>query len=350
MRASYKKYVLNFKRPSGTSRGILHQKETWFLILEDKEKMGIGECGLFRGLSSDDVDDYEAKLKWVCQRINTLENLPWSELKPYPSIQFGLEQALLSFKSKTPFSLFPSEFLEGKESISINGLVWMGDEGFMKEQIEQRLSEGFICLKLKIGAIDFKKEIELLSAIRKQYGTYQVELRLDANGAFQSNDALEKLTILSEFNIHSIEQPIKQGQWQDMADLCQKTPIPVALDEELIGIYDVTEKKKLLQIIKPQYIILKPSLLGGFKGCEEWITLAKEMEISWWITSALESNIGLNAIAQWTYTLNNVLPQGLGTGGLYTNNFDSPLKVENGKLFYKRNKNWKKNLIEDLCI
>ncbi len=350
MRASYKKYVLNFKRPSGTSRGILHQKETWFLILEDKEKMGIGECGLFRGLSSDDVPDYEAKLKWVCQRINNLENLPWAELKPYPSIQFGIEQALLSVKSETSFDLFPSAFVEGKQSISINGLVWMGDEGFMMEQIEQKLEEGFNCLKLKIGAIAFKKEIELIAAIRKEYNKDQVELRVDANGAFQSNEALEKLRILADFHIHSIEQPIKQGRWGEMADLCQKTPIPIALDEELIGVYDLIEKKKLLQTIKPQYLILKPSLLGGFKGCEEWISLAKEMQISWWITSALESNIGLNAIAQWTYTLNNALPQGLGTGGLYTNNFDSPLKVKNGKLFYKRNKNWKSNLIKDLCI
>ncbi len=350
MRASYKRYVLNFKRPSGTSRGVLHQKETWFLILEDKEKMGIGECGLFRGLSSDDVPDYEAKLKWVCQRINNLENLPWPELKSYPSIQFGIEQAMLSVKSEAPFILFPSAFAEGKQSIPINGLVWMGNEGFMMEQIEQKLEEGFNCIKLKIGAIAFKKEIELLAAIRKGYNKDQVELRVDANGAFQFSEALEKLKILSDFNIHSIEQPIKQGRWKEMADLCQNSPIPIALDEELIGVYELVEKKKLLQTIKPQYIILKPSLLGGFKGCEEWITLANEMGISWWVTSALESNIGLNAIAQWTYTLNNVLPQGLGTGELYTNNFDSPLKVKNGKLFYERNKNWKSNLIKDLCI
>lgn len=350
MRASYKKHVLNFKRPSGTSRGILTQKESWFLILESNGKIGLGECGMLRGLSSDDVPDYEEKLNWLCLHINFGGDVPWNALQTYPSILFGLEQALLSLKGETPFELFPSAFVKGIESIPINGLIWMGDEGFMLEQITRKLSEGFKCLKLKIGAIDFVNEIKLLTSIRKQYTKDQIELRVDANGAFQYEEALEKLKKLSEFDIHSIEQPITKGQWHQMASLCKKTPIPIALDEELIGINDVTEKEKLLQTIKPQFIILKPSLIGGFQSSEEWIALAEKHKIKWWITSALESNIGLNAIAQWSYTLKNTLPQGLGTGGLYTNNFDSPLEVENGNLYYRRKKHWQKNLIETLCI
>ncbi len=350
MQAIYKKYILNFKRPSGTSRGVMHQKETWFLILSDNNKMGIGECSILRGLSSDDVPEYEEKLKWVCQQINKKNTIPRYSLKAYPSILFGLEQAMLSIKSHNPFHLFPSDFVKGFRSIPINGLIWMGDESFMLNQITQKLKEGFKCLKLKIGAIDFTTEIKLLASIRKQYNSNQIELRVDANGAFKRTEALEKLKILSDFDIHSIEQPIKQGQWKEMAELCDRTPIPIALDEDLIGIYDVTEKEKILQTVKPQFIIVKPSLVGGFQSSQEWIDVAEKNNIKWWITSALESNIGLNAIAQWTYTLNTSLPQGLGTGGLYTNNFDSPLDVQDGQLFYKNNKDWETNLITNLCI
>lgn len=350
MKALYKKYVLHFKRPSGTSRGIMDQKETWFLILEENGRFGIGECGLLRGLSLDDVPGYEDRLKWACHNVHKGLDYLWSELRQYPSIQFGLEQAFLSLQTKDSFELFPSNFVNGNDSIPINGLVWMGDVGFMHEQIAQKLEEGFNCLKIKIGAIDFNSEIELLAAIRAKYSPDEIELRVDANGGFTFDKAMENLRILASLNIHSIEQPIKQGQWSKMAELCQKTPVPIALDEELIGIIDVTQKQELLQTIKPQFLILKPSLIGGFKGSKEWISLAEEQGIAWWVTSALESNVGLNAIAQWTFTLNNSMHQGLGTAGLYTNNFHSPLAVDRGRLFYDKTKNWKTNLITDLCI
>ncbi|QNM86859.1 o-succinylbenzoate synthase [Polaribacter pectinis] len=340
IKASYKKYILNFKNPSGTSRGILRTKETWFIILEKNGKIGIGETGLFRGLSIDDVPNYEEKIKWVCNNINLgLHNL-LKELCEFPSIQFGLEQAFLSLESNNSFELFPSEFTRGEQAIPINGLVWMGEKEFMKNQIKEKLKTGFSCIKMKIGAIDFESEIELLKSIRKEFSSNEIELRVDANGAFNPNEALEKLEILSELEIHSIEQPIKQGQIQEMAELCSKTPLPIALDEELIGVFSFENKRKLLETIKPQFIISKPSLIGGFSGSKDWIQLAENNNADWWITSALESNIGLNAIAQFTYTLQSKLPQGLGTGGLFTNNFESPLEVLNGTLQYTNSKKW----------
>ena len=293
IKANYKKYILNFKNPSGTSRGILRTKETWFIILEENGKTGVGETGLFRGLSIDDIPNYEEKLIWVCKNINLgLENL-LKALYEFPSIQFGLEQAFLSLHSEDKFELFPSQFTRREKSIPINGLVWMGDKEFMKNQIKEKLSIGFSCIKMKIGAIDFDTEIELLKSIRKEFSSNEIELRVDANGAFNPKNALEKLEILSELEIHSIEQPIKQGQINDMAQLCAKTPLPIALDEELIGIFSFEEKKKLLKMIQPQYIILKPSLIGGFAGSKEWVNLANDTNCGWWITSALESNIGL---------------------------------------------------------
>ena len=340
MKASYKKYILNFKQASGTSRGILKTKETYFLILDLNEKEGIGECGLFRGLSIDDRPDYEDKLKWVCTNINLgLEHL-LDDLTEFPSIQFGLEMAFKSLESQDGFKLFPSKFTQGEDSIPINGLIWMGSEGFMKQQIQDKIEAGFSCIKMKIGAIDFQQEINLLKSIREKFTSKDIELRVDANGAFSSAEALEKLKILSDLDIHSIEQPIKQGQIDEMALLCEETPLPIALDEELIGVFSVTKKQELIQTINPRYIILKPSLIGGFKGSDEWIASAEQNQIGWWITSALESNIGLNAIAQYTYKTQSNLPQGLGTGGLFTNNFDSPLQVKNGTLQYNNNMNW----------
>ncbi|MBC8768481.1 o-succinylbenzoate synthase [Arenibacter sp. BSSL-BM3] len=350
MKATYKKYILEFKRPSGTSRGIMTHKETFFIILEKDQKFGIGECGILRGLSVDDVPDYEERLKWTCHNIHLGKERLWNALMDYPSIQFGVEQAFLSLNSKDPFLLYPSEFTENNRPIAINGLIWMGDEHFMHQQIQQKLEEGFKCLKLKIGAIDFEKETALLESIRNKYSEKEIELRVDANGAFLASEAMDKLERLSQFDLHSIEQPIKAGKPDEMRKLCSNTPIPIALDEELIGVTHVTEKENLLQTIKPEYIILKPSLIGGFKGSLEWIEIAEERNIKWWVTSALESNIGLNAIAQWTYTLNNNLPQGLGTGGLYNNNFDSPLTVENGTLKYANNKVWETNLIQSIYV
>ena len=345
IKATYHKYILHFKVPSGTSRGILKTKETWFLNLNKDGETGIGECGLFRGLSIDDRPDYEKKLKWVCNNIGLGLDILLSKTNDFPSIQIGIEQAFLSLHSSSPFKLFVSDFTESNKAIAINGLIWMGDRQFMKDQIKEKIAQGFQCLKMKIGAIDFKSEIELLASIRKEFSIKDIELRVDANGAFKSSEALEKLKILSSYNLHSIEQPIKQGKFQEMALLCEQSPLPIALDEELIGVFDVTKKKELLHIINPQYIILKPSLVGGFKGSFEWLDIANEFDIGWWVTSALESNIGLNAIAQWTATLKSSMPQGLGTGSLFTNNFECPLKVNNGMLHYEKNKNWNFNLI-----
>jgi o-succinylbenzoate synthase len=340
MTASFHKYMLDFKRPSGTSRGVMTQKETWFIIIEQEGVKGIGECGILRGLSADDRPDYESKLQWTCEHIHLGKNKLWEALLEFPSIQFGVEMAFQSLVSENPFLLFPSAFTNQEKSIPINGLVWMGDADFMMEQIQEKLSQGFHCIKLKIGAIDFDKELALLRFIRTHFSPEQIEIRVDANGAFDSNEALYKLNQLSEFKLHSIEQPIQKNNTDRMAELCKTTPFPIALDEELIGVFKQEEKEALLQKIKPQYIILKPSFVGGFKGTMEWIMLAEKHNIGWWITSALESNIGLNAIAQWTYLLNNFMPQGLGTGALYTNNFDSPLTVEKGKLWYKEELGW----------
>lgn len=340
MTAHFQPYQLQFKQPSGTSRGVLTTKTTWILIIKDGNRMGLGECGMFKGLSFDDRPDYEKKLKWVCDHIDHgLETLLLETIE-FPSIQFGLEMAFKSLQSIDNFELFPSKFTSGNDQISINGLIWMGDKSFMKSQIKEKILSGFTCIKMKIGAIDFNTELNLLKAIRKEFSADDIELRVDANGAFDANHALEKLKRLSDYNLHSIEQPIKQGNWESMAELCEKTPLPIALDEELIGVISVTKKLDLIHTINPQYIILKPTLVGGFKASEEWIDMAEKNKIGWWITSALESNIGLNAIAQWTYILENDRPQGLGTGSLFTNNFDSPLNVKNGTLQYEKNKRW----------
>ncbi|QQU05186.1 o-succinylbenzoate synthase [Myroides odoratus] len=340
MKATYSKHILQFKRPSGTSRGVMTEKETWLLKIEENDKIGIGECGILRSLSFDDRPDYEAKLQWVVEHIHLGKEALWEVLRDWPSIQFGVEQAFLSLASADPFILFPSAFVEGHQAIPINGLIWMGEETFMKEQIDEKLAQGFTCVKLKIGAIDFDAEINLLHYIRQHYSVDQIELRVDANGGFSVADAPAKLKQLAQLHIHSIEQPIKQHQIQEMATLCQTTALPIALDEELIGVTAYVDKVALLTAIRPQYIILKPSLVGGFKGSQEWIEIAEQLQIQWWITSALESNIGLNAIAQWTFTLNNPMLQGLGTGALYTNNFDSPLEVKNGQLWYNGDGEW----------
>ncbi|AXT55307.1 o-succinylbenzoate synthase [Aquimarina sp. AD1] len=340
MKAIYHKHILEFKRPSGTSRGVLKTKETWYIVITSNGKQGIGECGILRTLSIDDRPDYEEKLKWTCNNIHLGVEQLWEELKEFPSIQFGVEMAFKSLHSESPFLLFPSEFTKGIDSIPINGLIWMGEKEFMKNQIIDKLNQGFDCIKMKIGAIDFEAELELLSYIRSQFSEEIIELRVDANGAFSPNEALDKLIKLHSFGLHSIEQPIRQGQSDYMMDLCQRTPLPIALDEELIGVFSVTEKRKLLLTIRPQYIILKPSLIGGFRGTQEWIDIAEELGIGWWITSALESNIGLSAIAQYTYTLQSKMPQGLGTGSLYTNNIEAPLLVDTGSLKYQQNKKW----------
>ena len=334
MKARFSKYILNFKRPAGTSRGILTQKETYILEISDGDKKGIGECALFRGLSYDDTPDYEEKLNWLCQNINQDRESLKHEFLHYPSFWFGYEQAMNNL-SLGADRYFENDFTKGVDSIKINGLIWMGSVDFMKEQIQEKLSQNFDCIKLKIG-VDWEQEKAVLSELRKAYPKEVLELRVDANGAFTPQQATEVLNALHSLGIHSIEQPIKAGNWEQMRQLCQQTPTPIALDEELIGIIDLDKKIQLLDTISPQYIILKPSLVGGFSGTDEWISLAEERNIGWWITSALESNIGLNAIAQYTYSKYPKIPQGLGTGSLFTNNFPTPLILKGDKLRFKR--------------
>lgn len=329
--------------PAGTSRGMLNQKESWFLVIEDSNKPGIfglGECSLIPGLSPDDRSSYEAELGALCSQIE--QHSIWNSNRGglFPSIRFGLETALLDLNTGGNRLFSQNSFTSGHEGIPINGLVWMGKRGFMEKQVKEKIQAGFSCIKIKVGAIDFAEEIELLRNIRANFTAADIEIRLDANGAFKPEDAMEKLKYLSDFSIHSIEQPIRQGQTDQMAGLCKTSPIPIALDEELIGIMSVNDQRTLLKQIRPQYIILKPSLLGGVTVADTWIKLAEKLNIGWWATSALESNIGLNAIAQWVFTKNNPMPQGLGTGQLYKNNFTSPLQISNEKLFYKKNAGW----------
>jgi len=337
LHARYKKLILNFRRPSGTSRGVLLTKESYFIILTDSNRPGvegIGECSILKGLSPDDRPDFEEKLQQVCLHINEFSDNRQGPLVDFPAILAGLETALLDLENGGLRLLFPSTFTRGETSIAINGLIWMGQPDYMLQQIEEKLRDGFKVIKMKIGAISFTDELKLIRHIRKQYSASEISLRLDANGAFLPNEALGKLNQLANFDIHSIEQPIRQGQLEAMAALCRQSPVPIALDEELIGIGKTEEKTKLLEKIRPQYIILKPSLLGGFTASSEWIQLAEQTSADWWVTSALESNIGLNAIAQWTASLNNPLPQGLGTGSLFTNNFPSPLQIKEGALYH----------------
>ena len=338
MQARFKKHRLYFKRPSGTSRGTLTYKDSWFLVLHAHGKTGIGECSILEGLSPDDPQRIEAVLSSLCSALEAGNTLP--DLTVWPAIQMGLETALCSLEGTHSFSLYPSKFIQGKGAIPINGLVWMGTFESMNTQIRNLLKAGYNCIKLKIGALDFERELDLLAQLRKEFTEKEVILRVDANGAFQPDEALEKLKRLSEYKVHSIEQPIGTNQWQKMADLCSKTPVPIALDEELIGLHNAELKQQLLEEIKPQYIILKPSLLGGFKEADQWIQYADNLAIGWWITSALESNIGLNAIAQWTYLKEVSGHQGLGTGSLFTNNISSPLRIKKGFLMLDNSLHW----------
>lgn len=342
MTARYINYQLRFKLPAGTSRGVLHNKPSAFLILEENGEFGIGECSIIPDLSIDPLDIYDEKLLEICKLINTGTDIEQINLSAFPSIAFGLETALIDLKTGGKRLFFNSEFSRGEAGIPINGLVWMGDKHFMQKQIREKIANGYHCIKLKVGALDFETEKEIIKSIRSQFSVDDIEIRLDANGGFDPADALWKLEQLSRFGIHSLEQPIKTNQWNEMADICRKSPIPIVLDEELIG---KQPNEELLTTIRPAYIILKPSLLGGFKISEQWIALAEKNNIGWWITSALESNIGLNAIAQWKATLNSSMPQGLGTGQLYHNNIPSPLEIRDAKLFYNTQINWQLDTI-----
>lgn len=330
---------LHFKQPAGTSRGVYTTRDVWYLHLTSDKypgRTGIGECAPLPVLSCDDLPDYESVLARFCSKAVAEEGFSVEELRDYPSILFGLETAFRHLQTGS-FALWDTPFSQGGAGIPINGLIWMGEYKKMLAQIEAKMNAGFRCIKLKIGAIGFEEELALLRYIRSHFSAKEVELRVDANGAFSPVDALDKLKRLSELDLHSIEQPIRAGQWEEMARLVADTPLPIALDEELIGINHPDEKKRLLDTVRPQYIILKPSLHGGISGGNEWIREAEERNIGWWITSALESNIGLNAIAQWCATFNNSLPQGLGTGALFTDNVDMPLEVRKDCLWYVKN-------------
>ena len=340
-------YELDFKFVAGTSRGTMVKRMVWFWELENlgTKTKAIGEVAPLKGLSIDDVPDFELILESYSKRIESLE-APKSlkevsafvndfvEAK-YPSIRFALELALINLIQGGGIKLFDSDFTQGKSGIPINGLIWMGEKNLMLERLKKKIEEGYKCIKIKIGAIDFDAECELLDFIRKNYSKDEIILRVDANGAFPISEAMTKLERLAQYDIHSIEQPIKQGNREAMRKLCEKSPVAIALDEELIGIHNYAEKRKLLDQIKPQHIILKPSLLGGLSASQEWIDLAEERNISWWMTSALESNVGLNAIAQYTASLGVNMFQGLGTGQLFYNNIDMPLEINNGELFFR---------------
>jgi L-alanine-DL-glutamate epimerase-like enolase superfamily enzyme len=348
LKACYKKHTLRFIKPGGTSRGVLTEKDSWYLIVYDDnqpEKKGIGECSILPGLSVDDRPDFEQKLAEVAHDVERHTYWLKEGLEKFPAIRFGLEAAMKDLLAETPRILFPSEFTTGKEDIPINGLIWMSSFEDMYQQIKEKTEQGFDCIKLKIGAIDFEEEMELLKRIRREFTKKDIELRVDANGAFAPEEALEKLKRLSEWKLHSIEQPIRQNQWEEMARICSLSPVPVALDEELTGICQPEKVKEMLDVIKPAYIILKPSLLGGWQQSELFIREAGKRNISWWVTSALESNIGLNAIAQWTFTLKNKMYQGLGTGQLFENNLPSPLTIREGNLHYNVNESWDVNSI-----
>ena len=326
--------TLHFKQPAGTSRGVYTTRRVWYLHLTSDSqpgREGIGECAPLPNLSCDDLPHYEQLLSDLCQEA-AQSGIDYERLRPYPSILFGLETAFRHFERGT-VSLWDTPFSRGEQGIPINGLIWMGSYTQMLAQIEAKMQAGFRCIKLKIGAIHFEEELSLLKIIRRHFSAKEIELRVDANGAFSPAEALEKLQRLSELDLHSIEQPIRAGQWDSMARLSQLSPLPIALDEELIGVHSTSRKKELLETIHPQYIILKPSLHGGLRGSQEWIAAASQLGIGWWITSALESNIGLNAIAQWCATLHNPLPQGLGTGALFTDNIPMPLEVRGDELW-----------------
>ena len=331
--------TFHFKQPAGTSRGVYTRRHSYFLTVTDDTRPGIkgfGECATLPDLSCDAIPEYETILRQLCKAVETLGKIPYDILRPYPSILFGLETAFAQLEAHGSTVLFDTPFGRGEVGIRINGLVWMGSFDEMYQRIEAKLQQGFHCVKLKIGAIDFDKELELIRHIRESFSKKQIELRVDANGAFTPNDALQRLEALAKYDIHSIEQPIKQHQWKAMAGLCAVSPLPIALDEELIGVNVKSMKADLLDTIQPQYIILKPSLHGGMYGTEEWLQLAEERGIGSWMTSALESNVGLNAIAHFcakVYGSHITTPQGLGTGQLFTDNITMPLEIKRDELW-----------------
>lgn len=344
MIASYTIHDLQFKKPAKTSRNTLETKRLYLLKIQEGQVEGYGEVSPFIGLSIDDRPNFLERLKQTTEAFN--EGLPFEELDlaQWPSIAFGFDTALRDLKNGGRRHFFKGPFTDGLSSIVINGLIWMASKEEMLEQVEDKIQQGYRCIKMKIGALDFDEECRMLEAIRKKYSPFQIELRVDANGAFPLSDALTMLKDLHRFELHSIEQPIRQGNWEMMAELCAKSPLDIALDEELLGVNPLDEGKKMIKAIRPKYLILKPGLLGAFETSNAWIKNAEAMDTAWWITSALESNLGLAAIAQFTAGFDNPLPQGLGTGQLYTNNFPSPLQISRGRLAQDGPDKWNLNL------
>lgn len=336
MKIDIEERVLHFKQPAGTSRGVYTERRLWLVTMTDGDRRGVGECAPLPKLSCDDLPDYGRLLRKVCRQVEESGRIDTEALRPYPSMLFGLETAWRHLHRGD--RLFDTPFARGEAGIRINGLVWMGTYKEMYARIRAKLEAGFHCIKLKIGAIDFDEELSLIRFIRGEFPKEQVELRVDANGAFRPEEAPERLRLLARYGLHSIEQPIRAGQWEAMAALCRQTPLPIALDEELIGVNASQEKARLLDTIQPQYIILKPSLHGGMAGCREWIAMAAERGIGSWLTSALESNIGLNAIAQFCSDVygSTEMPQGLGTGQLFTDNIPMPLEIRGERLWICR--------------
>lgn len=340
MKAVVKKLDLKFINPGKTSRGVLYSKPSWFFFLENNDKVSVGECSVIPGLNKEYDELYESRVMQMADRINKGLLPDLKAMDDFPSIRFGLECALQGLQQEQPGILFPSSFTRGETGIPINGLVWMGNMEEMKKGIREKLAQGFKVLKLKIGALDFQDEVTLLEEIREEFSPDDLEIRLDANGAFTYEEALENLDQLMDYSIHSVEQPIQAGHWDEMANLCESSPIDIALDEELIGVHSALEKNQMLAHIQPQYIIIKPSLAGGFEKAKEWIRAAEKSQAGWWVTSALESNIGLNAIAQWVATLKPTMVQGLGTGQVFSNNIPSPLQLRNSELWYDPQQPW----------
>lgn len=348
MRLAYAPYRLKFKQPAGTSRGILNEKLTCFIKFYDEadpSRFGIGEAAVFEGLSPEAGGGYEVKLLELVANVALGRQ---TDLSRHSSIQFGFEQAILDYAGGCKGIYFPTEFTEGKEEIEINGLVWMGEFKEMLSRLHSKVNEGFSCIKIKIGAIDWDKEVELLKVIREHYSDKDLMIRVDANGGFNMGNVMSRLETLARFDVHSIEQPIPAGNIEQMADVCRRSPVSVALDEELIGVYESEGKSRLLDAISPAFIILKPALCGGFTGASEWISAANERSIGWWVTSALESNVGLNAIAQWTAAIGASGPQGLGTGGLFTNNFVTPVHLECDRLRFDPTEDISRDQFADL--
>ena len=332
--------TFHFKQPAGTSRGVYTERQSWLLILTSTGqpgREGIGECAPLHDLSCDYSLDYEDKLRAFCDDFERVGHINYGRMSEYPSMLFGLETALASFEAGS-FKLFDTPFSRGEEGIPINGLVWMGSYDEMLSRLEEKLSAGFHCVKLKVGAIDFERELDLVKRVRERFSPSDVELRLDANGGFTPDEALYKLELLSQYAIHSIEQPIKPRQWSYMAQLCRESPLPIALDEELIGITEPQMMKYMLNVVRPAYIVIKPSLHGGMRGAMQWVDAAQECCAGSWITSALESNIGLNAVAQLAakvYGPGVTMAQGLGTGQLFTDNIETPVHINGDKLYFK---------------